>query len=117
SGLLCRPQELREFIPTLVQDRTKEILEAYAGEIELLKAVRMAGVFDIHKRRQMAMRSFARAIDEEKTDIMVIGSSLKGLLQKDEYKEVAEKLRFKMGHKVDVRFMLTHPIVADFRAS
>jgi len=48
---------------------------------------------------------------------MVIGSSLKGLLQMDEYREIADKLRFKSEKGLTrIRFLLTHPIVADFRA-
>ena len=117
SGMLCRPQDLREVIPPLVLDQTSNVLRQYSDEIELLKEVKHAGVFGIYKRRPAAIKSFARDIDEEMSEIMVVGSSLKGLLQKDEYKEVAEKLRFKIAHKTDVKFMLTHPIVADFRSN
>ena len=117
SGLLCRPDDLREVIPSLVRDQTAEILRRYSEEIELLKLVRFAGIYDIHKRRHGALKAFARDIDEETTEIMLIGSSLKGLLQKDEYREIAEKLRFKVAHKTEVKFMLTHPIIADLRSS
>ncbi|MFZ5867725.1 MAG: hypothetical protein ACOYXY_17705 [Thermodesulfobacteriota bacterium] len=118
SKLVCRPEDLRETIPPLIKDQLEDILRRYAEEIELLKSVRFAGVNGIFKRREMAIKAFARAIDEESTAIWIVGSSLKGLLQKDEYTSIAEKLRFKTDRGlVQVRFLLTHPIVADFRAS
>lgn len=108
---------LKELIPPAVRDHTQDILRSYAEEIDLLKAVKYAGVVGIHKRREMALKNFSRAIDEESKEIMVVGSSLKGLLQRDEYGEIAEKLRFKADRGlVHVKFLLTHPIVADFRA-
>lgn len=118
SGLICRSDDLKNSIPPLIQDQIENILRQYSEEIGLLKSVRFAGITGIFKRREMALRAFSRAIDEETNDIMVIGSSLKGLLQKDEYKEISNKLKFKSQQQFsNVRFVLTHPIVADFRAS
>lgn len=121
------PQDIDQVILTTIQeqferlhnrrDQTDEVLRQYAEEIELLRAVRYAGVIGICKRRQVALNAFSRAIDEESKEIMVIGSSLKGLLQKEEYRGIIEKLHFKTDHAgVHVKFLLTHPIVADFRA-
>lgn len=121
------PQDINHLILSTIQeqfdrlnnrrDQTEEVLQLYAGEIDLLKAVRYAGVTGICKRRQVALKCFSRAIDEESREIMVIGSSLKGLFQKEEYQEVLDKLRFKAERgMVHVKFLLTHPIVADFRA-
>ncbi len=108
---------LKALVPPAIRDSTEQILGRYAGEIDLLQAVRYAGVIGIYKRREMALNAFSRAIDEESREIMVIGSSLKGLLQREEYREIAEKLRFKADRGlVHVKFLLTHPIVADFRA-
>ncbi len=108
---------LKDVIPPAVKDRTEQILGRYASEIDLLQAVRYAGVIGIYKRREAALKSFSRSIDEESREIMVVGSSLKGLLQKEEYRDIAEKLRFKADRGlVHVKFLLTHPIVADFRA-
>jgi hypothetical protein len=118
TKLVCRPEDLKETIPPLIKDHLEDILRRYAEEIELLKSVRYAGINGIFKRREMGLNAFAGAIDEESSAIWVVGSSLKGLLQKDEYKYIAEKLRFKTDNRlVHVRFLLTHPIVADFRAS
>jgi hypothetical protein len=118
SGLYCRPDMLKDAIPPMMEDELRRILGRYAEEIELLKSVRHAGVVGMFKRRALAIKAFSRAVDEESREIMVIGSSLKGLLQKEEYKDIADKLRFKIQHGlVRVKFLLTHPIVADFRAS
>ncbi len=118
SGNVCRSDDYRETIPPLIKDQVQTILQGYADEIALLKSVRYAGVTGIFKRREMAVKAFARALDEESRDIMIIGSSLKGLLQKEEYIEIAEKIKFKAKNRLtNVRFLLTHPIVADFRAN
>jgi len=118
SKLICKPEDLKATIPPIIQDQLQDVLRRYAEEIDLLKSVRFAGVKGIFKRREMGINAFARAIDEESTAIWIVGSSLKGLLQKDEYKLIAEKLKFKSDKGlVQIRFLLTHPIVADFRAS
>jgi hypothetical protein len=118
AGCVCRTDELKEAIPPIIQDRVETILRRYSEEIELLKLIRHAGVTAIFKRRAMAIKAFSSALDEESKEIMIIGSSLKGLLQKEEYSSVAEKLRFKANEgKTAVKFLLTHPIVADLRAS
>ena len=117
SELVFKPEDLKDAIPPKISDSIEDILRKYAEEIDLIKSVRYAGINGIMKRRANALKAFGRAIDEETQGITVIGSSLKGLLQKDEYKEIAEKLRFKTDRGlVPVKFLLTHPIVADFRA-
>lgn len=118
AGCVCRTDDFRDAIPPLIQDKVQGILRQYAEEIDLLKSIRHAGVTGIFKRREMALKAFARALDEESREIMIIGSSLKGLIQKDEYRGIAEKIKFKSTRKLtSVKFMLTHPIVADLRAS
>jgi len=65
----------------------------------------------------MAIKDFASIIDAETSEIVVIGSSLKGLLQVDRYNEIRDKLRFKIAQGgVRVKFLSTHPVVADLRA-
>jgi nucleoside diphosphate kinase len=118
SKLICRPQDFKDAIPPLIKEQVTDILRRYADEIDLLKSVRDAGVIGFFKRRESALRAFSRYIDDESREIVVVGSSLKGLLQNEEYREIMEKLRFKIGlAPIKVKFLLTHPIVADFRAS
>jgi len=115
---LVVPAQIQNALPVAYQDHVKALLSRYEREIELLQAIRHAGIRGIHRRRQSALKDFASAIDQEANDILVIGSSLRGLLQQPEYKDIADKLRFKAKlPNFNVRFLLTHPIVADFRAS
>jgi hypothetical protein len=118
TKVVCKPEDLKETIPPLIKDQLEDTLRKYAEEIDLLRSVRYAGVTGIFKRREMGIKAFSRAIDEESRAIWIVGSSLKGLLQKEEYRLIAEKLKFKSDKGlVQLRFLLTHPIVADFRAS
>ena len=117
SILVCKPEDFRDAIPPMIRDHLEDILRRYSDEIDLLKSIRHAGVTGIYKRREAAINAFIPALDEEATDIMIIGSSLKGLLLKEEYKGIREKLRFKCDRGLcNVRILLTHPIFADFRA-
>jgi len=99
-----------------IKNQISDLIEEYREEIATLRALKDAGVIRPHKRRKMALRDFASAIEAEKSEIMVVGSSLKGLLQMDEYKEIADKLKLKINNRVRVMFLLTHPVVADLRA-
>jgi hypothetical protein len=117
SGLLASPDQLKELIRSAFEIRADNLLEKFADQLDLLKSVKEAGLIAVEKGREMAFKNFARDLDEELSEIMVVGSSLKGLLQKGEFGEIAEKLRFKLERRVSVRFLLTHPIVADFRGS
>lgn len=110
-------ENLDEMLPPLIHDQVERLLGSYADEIKLLRSVRQAGVTGIFRRREAAIHAFAPYIDEETQEIMVVGSSLKGLFQKEEYKDISDKIRSKADTgSVKVRFLLTHPVVADFRA-
>ena len=115
SKAVCKPEDLKDAVPPLIQNQIEKILKEYSDEVAVVKSVRQAGLRDIFKRRAVALQTFSTALDEETESIMVIGSSLKGLLQREEYKLVADKLNFKNNY-IQVRFLLTHPIIADLRA-
>ena len=109
--------EVKERLGPEIRDQVRHMIQEYREEIATLRALRDAGVIRPYRRREMALKDFASAIDAETSEIMIVGSSLKGLLQKDEYKEIADKLRFKIDRGgVRVKFLLTHPVVADLRA-
>jgi hypothetical protein len=108
--------EVRDRLGPEIKEQTERMLQEYRAEIATLHALREAGVIRPYRTRELALRDFATAIDAETREIMIIGSSLKGLLIKEKYKEIADKLRFKMENKVTVKFLLTHPMVADLRA-
>ncbi len=104
-------QELSDRVPS------KETIDGYRNEIRTLKLLKDAGVEGVYRNREIAFRRFLSALDAEHDEIMVIGSSLLGLLQKSQYKEVSDKLKFKINStKTIVKFLLTHPAVADLRA-
>jgi hypothetical protein len=115
KSLVFRSEDVRDAVPALIQNQIESLFQAYSDEIGLTKLVRQAGLKGIFKRRAVALQMFASALDEEVESIMIIGSSLKGLLQRPEYKVYAEKLKFKNQY-VQIRFLLTHPIIADLRA-
>lgn len=109
--------EVKERLGPEIRDQVKNIIGEYRREIVALRALKEAGVVRPYRRRDLALKDFASAIDAETSEIMIVGSSLKGFLQKDKYRELADKLRFKIERGgVRVRFLLTHPVVADLRA-
>jgi hypothetical protein len=109
--------EIKEGLGPDIQKQVTAMLKEYRDEIDTLRALKDAGVIRPYSRRELALKAFASAIDAETSEIMVVGSSLKGLLQQDSYKEIADKLKFKVSSTgVRVKFLLTHPVVADLRA-
>jgi len=117
KNILMAPAFLKEAIPSFVRDQMENMLRRYSNEIEILAAVRDAGIVGVARRRVAGMQLFKSAIDEEDRDILIVGSSLKGLLQNREYEEIRNKLFFKARlPNFRLRFLLTHPIFADLRA-
>jgi len=109
--------EVRDRLGPDIKDQIEDMLQEYREEIATLQSLKEAGVILPFRNREIALKDFARAIDAETREIMIIGSSLKGLLKKDKYKEIADKIRFKIERGgVTVKFLLTHPVVADLRA-
>lgn len=110
-------EEIRTRLGLQITEQLKNTVKEYRDEIGILRSIRDAGVIRPYKHREVALREFASAIDSETHEIMIVGSSLKGLLQQKEYEEIADKLRFKINKGgVTVKFLLTHPVVADLRA-
>lgn len=111
--------EVKKRLGPGIKEEVSGLIEDYRREINTLKSLEEAGVLCPYRRRETALQNFASAIDSETNEIMIIGSSLKGLLQmdKDRIKEISEKLKFKITNgNVRVKFLLTHPVVADLRA-
>ena len=109
--------EIRDRLGPQIRDQVGDMLNEYREEIRTLRSLKEAGVIRPHRHREVALSEFSSAIDAETSEIMIIGSSLKGLLQKEDYKDLAAKLRFKIERGgVNMKFLLTHPLVADLRA-
>lgn len=108
-----------------IEEATKEVVSHYEAAItkyeeklDLMKAMENAGLFCVYNNRRYATKCFVPFIEEENEDIMVVGSSLKGLIldTNPEYEEIREALKERIKRGIRVRFLLTHPKVADLRA-
>src|SRR5262245_3844919 len=110
-------EEVRERLGPQVSEQLRDLTNKYRHEIDTLRLLRDSGVMRPHRQRELGLKEFASAIDSETNEIIVIGSSLKGLLLQKEYEVIADKLKFKINKgAVAVKFLLTHPVVADLRA-
>ena len=109
--------DIRGILSSSLDETLKSVAEGYRREILLLGNLKESGLVWVFRKRKDAVSAFRQAIAAEENEIAVIGCSLKGLLIKDEYSGIANELRTKMAAGVRVKFMLTHPAFADFRAS
>lgn len=103
----CRPA--MQCIANEVSDHCKE-------QITSVVQLNQAGIIAACRSRSTAVNIFRRFVEDETKEIWVVGSSLKGLLHKPEYSEMADVLKSKASEGI-VYFLMTHPAVADFRAN
>jgi len=77
------------------------------------------GLECLYDDRRAALRDFSTHLKLETDRIVIIGSSLKGMLdpteEQEEKKQLADLLRSKIEEGVTVRFLLTHPALAFLR--
>jgi hypothetical protein len=112
-----------------VEDRSKEqresfrselaaICKPYRDEISKLGNINEAGILGIYQTRIDAFEVFKDFIKEEERELVIVGSSLLGLLQNADtsYYQIREPIRKKIEDRLYIRFLLTHPMVADLRA-
>lgn len=101
-----------------IQAATKKVIGSYETEIYLLQSMRTAGVRGVYSTRSEALLAFVDFVKGEKDRIMIIGSSLRGLLQEadPEYTQTRDLLLQKKNDGIKMQFLLTHPKVADLRA-
>ena len=117
NNKIGHPEFFKNAIPVTIQQQIEQLFKRYNDELDLLNVVHDAGIIGVYRERKSAFAQFASYINDEEKEICIIGSSLKGLLQNADFKEIREKLEFKMrSANVRVKFMLTHPSVADLRA-
>lgn len=90
-----------------------------AQRFQLVSNASRLGLANVFKNREEALskENFTRFIEKEQDEIFVVGSSLKGLLQDRHYTHVKDLLSNKAHDNVELTFMLTHPLFADFRAA
>ncbi len=111
-------REFKDEASRLIQEAIGDVTEGYRHEIALLRAARKAGLDAVFISRNEALEAFMPYLEEEKHDILIVGSSLRGLLQEDdqEYEHARRVLKRRKDEGVRVRFLVTHPRVADLRA-
>jgi hypothetical protein len=115
NNKINHPEFFREAIPRHIQEQIEGLFKRYSDELDLLNAIKDAGIVGVFRNREKAFKEFVRDIDAEDTEISIVGSSLKGLLQDDKFTEVRETLKTKVGLKVRIKFLITHPSIADLR--
>lgn len=93
-------------------------LSRYGDEMSLLNSAKKAGLYGLYHSRREALGAFLTFIKPEKHEIVIVGSSLRGLLHSPdrEYELAREELHRKNADGVTLRFLLTHPLVGDMRA-
>lgn len=110
-------EEIKETLSPEIKKQVKDVLSMYREEIELLKIIKEAGIVRPYRSRGFALKQFVGEIQKENFEIFIVGSSLKGLLQNDEYQEIRIEIEKKIENSgAKVLFLLTHPMVADLRA-
>ncbi len=80
------------------------------------KSVRDEGIVRMVNGRSQALSNLRPAIEAEQKEIIIIGSSLKTILQEGENNWLCTLLQKKMDQGVRVLFILTHPAFAEQRA-
>jgi hypothetical protein len=90
-----------------------------AKRFSLLNHSEINGLSNVYLNREEALKkeNFTGSIISEDTEIFIIGSSLMGLIQNEKLKDVWEIIKNKANDKrIELIFMFTHPLFADFRA-
>ncbi|MBI5021156.1 MAG: hypothetical protein HZB59_06955 [Ignavibacteriales bacterium] len=90
-----------------------------AERFTLVESSSEVGLAKTYISREQALQKskFHTIIEDEKDGLFIVGSSLLGFLQDRHFKHVIETLKKKMHDGVEIKFMLTHPLFADFRAA
>lgn len=110
--------EFKREAVSMVAQALSEVTGTYRGELHLLRSAQAAGISGVYLSRAEALLAFVPELDAEQHEIMIVGSSLRGLIKDydNEYALARDTLKRKIREKVRVRVLLTHPVVADLRA-
>ena len=90
-----------------------------AERFSLVESSSEVGLAKTYISREQALEkgNFHTVIEKEKDGLFIVGSSLLGILQDRHFKHVVDTLKQKIHDGIELKFMLTHPLFADFRAA
>jgi hypothetical protein len=105
--------ELREEMSSVLSTSLRD-----AVKTDLLPFIE-SGIVRVSRNRNEMMDRFKEYVSRESGEVIIIGSSLKGILDPEEdivsRKEFADILRNRMAEGVPCKFLLTHPSLAFLR--
>lgn len=105
-----------QFVRSVVSESTA-LIKDYREELPILHSFSQAGITALYKNRQLGVSHFSEAIRRAKKELSIVGSSMKGLILEKEYEDAANLILTKSKERdLQLRFLLTHPCVADLRA-
>jgi len=90
-----------------------------ADRFKLVQSASKIGLTNVYKTRTEALKNenYFQCLKEENDTIFIVGSSLKGILQDRHNRHILQLIEAKIKTGVEIIFMLTHPLFADFRAA
>jgi hypothetical protein len=71
----------------------------------------------LSREQALSKGNFHATIEKERDGLFIVGSSLLGFLIDRHFRHVVDTLKQKINDGIDVKFMITHPLFADFRAA
>ena len=115
--LLEEVKESQEEKCSCVRENFQALMRDYSERIALIKSLEFAKLFGVYHSRRAALKAFREFVERENDHVLVLGSSLLGLLQEpaEEYAAIREVLKSKLSKGTDIKFLLTHPRIADLR--
>jgi len=115
AGLIDRRENVKELSSILGNRLGMPCLERF----NLVESSSEVGLVKTYISREEALQkgNFLSLIEDEKKEIFIVGSSLLGFLQHRDFKHLIEVIKKKIHNYVEIKFMLTHPLFADFRAA
>lgn len=110
-------QEFKEKASEKINEVLGEVVINYRREIVLLQSAHEAGLFGVYPSRREAIKAFLSFIEEENHEILIVGTSLVGLLQRTEkeFEDARSVLLKRKKASVKIRFLMSHPKIAGLR--
>lgn len=110
-------RKFKEKAIEMLYEALGNVISKYDSEIAILKSAREAGLFGVYPSRREAIKAFLSFIEEENHEILIVGTSLVGLLQRTEkeFEDARSVLLKRKKAGVKIRFLMNHPKIAGLR--